>query len=102
MPSTKISHKKFKEYHREVVQALIEIGDPIFGKAVQQDRGSGLKHLGIRFPDLRRQVRQGFSFYDLPEEQVLEVWDALWQTSPYGDVLFAALEFYAPLVKKTG
>ena len=76
------------------------IGNPTFGKAVQQDRGSQLKHLGIKFPELRRCVKQGFSFYSLPEEQVLEVWDALWQTSPYGDVLFAALEFYAPMVKK--
>ena len=31
---------------------------------------------------------------------MLEVWDALWQTSPYGDVLFAVLEFYAPIVRK--
>lgn len=76
------------------------IGRPAFGKAVQRDRGSQLKHLGIRFPDLRRRVRQGFSFYGLPEEHVLEVWDALWRTSPYGDVLFAALEFYAAAVRK--
>ena len=91
---------KFQKYRREVVQALTVIGNPDFGKAVQKDRGSKLKHLGIKFPDLRRRVRQGFSFYELPEEEALEVWNALWQTSPYGDVLFAALEFYAPIVKK--
>jgi len=96
----KISRAKIREYHREVVQALVAIGNPTFGKAVQKDRGSQLKHLGIKFPDLRRRVRQGFSFYKLPEEDVLEVWNSLWQTSPYGDVLFAALEFYAPIVKK--
>ena len=100
MTSMKISRTKFQEYHREVVLALTAIGNPTFGKAVQQDRGSQLKHLGITFPDLRRRVRQGFSFYRLPDEQVLEVWDALWQISPYGDVLFAALEFYAPIVRK--
>ena len=96
----KISRTKFQSFHREVVEALTAIGNPTFGKAVQQDRGSQLKHLGIKFPALRRRVRQGFSFYDLPEEQVLEIWDALWHTSPYGDVLFAALEFYTPIVKK--
>ena len=96
----KISRTKFQKYHREVLQALAAIGNPTFGKAVQQDRGSQLKHLGIKFPNLRQRVRQGFSFYNLPEERVLEVWDALWQTSPYGDVLFAALEFYAPIVRK--
>ena len=96
----KISRTKFQKYHREVAQALIAIGNPTFGKVVQKDRGSKLKHLGIKFPDLRRRVKQGFSFYELPEEDVLEVWNALWQTSPYGDVLFAALEFYASKVKK--
>lgn len=95
-----VSCTKFQEYHLEVAEALIAIGNPSFGKAIQQDRGSRLEHLGIRFPDLRRRVRQGFSFYRLPEEQVLAVWDALWRTSPYGDVLFAALEFYAPIVRK--
>lgn len=100
MTIMKISRTKFQSFHREVVEALTTIGNPTFGKAVQQDRGSQLKHLGIKFPALRQRVRQGFSFYDLPEEQVLEIWDALWRTSPYGDVLFAALEFYAPIVKK--
>ncbi len=91
---------KFQEYHHEVLRELTAIGNPAFGEAVQRDRGSQLKHLGIKFPALRRRVKQGFSFYTLPEEQVLEVWNALWQTSPYGDVLFAALEFYAPIVRK--
>ncbi len=96
----KINSTKFQEYHHEVVQALTAIGNPAFGKAIQQDRGSHLKHLGIKFPALRRRVKQGFTFYELPEEQLLEVWDTLWQTSPYGDMLFAALEYYLPIVKK--
>jgi 3-methyladenine DNA glycosylase AlkD len=95
-----VSRTKLQEYHLEVAQALTALGNPAFGQAVRQDRGSQLEHLGLTFPNLRRRVRQGFSFYSLPEEQVLEVWDALWKTSPYGDVLFAALEFYAPLVRK--
>jgi len=95
-----VNRKKFQEYHREVVQALKAIGNPVLGRAIQQDRGSQLKHLGIRFPELRRRVKQGFSFYNLPEENVLEVWNALWNTSPYGDVLFSAIEFYSPSVKK--
>jgi 3-methyladenine DNA glycosylase AlkD len=100
MANTQMDHRKLKEYHLEVVEALSAMGNPIFGKAVQQDRGSQLRHLGIKFPALKRRVKQGFSFYKLPQKQILEVWDALWQTSPYGDVLFAALEFYAPIVRK--
>jgi 3-methyladenine DNA glycosylase AlkD len=95
-----VNRTKFRHYHREVAEALTAIGNPAYGRAIQHDRGSQLQHLGITFPDLRRRVRHGFSFYRLPEDQVLEVWDALWKTSPYGDVLFAALEFYAPLVRK--
>jgi 3-methyladenine DNA glycosylase AlkD len=90
----------FQVYHREVVEALALLGDPARGEAVQSDRGSQLTHLGIAFPILRRRVRQGFSFYPLPIAQVLEIWDALWNTSPYGDVLFAALEYYTPIVKR--
>lgn len=96
----KTDSTKFHKYHHEVVQALTAIGNPTFGAAVRKDRGSQLKHLGIKFPTLRKRIKQGFSFYSLPEDQVLEVWNALWQTSPYGDVLFAALEYYAPIVRK--
>ena len=45
-------------------------------------------------------MKKGFSFYELPADKVLAIWDRLWLTSPYGDVLFAALEYYAPLVRK--
>lgn len=96
----KLSNKILQKYHLEVFQAFTAIGNSTFGKAVQQDRGSKLEHLGIKFPVLRKRVKQGFSFYELPEDQILEVWDYLWSTSPYGDVLFAALEYYAPIVKK--
>lgn len=95
-----MNRKKLQEYHLEIVQALKAIGNPALGKTIQQDRGSQLKHLGIRFPDLRRRIKKGFSFYHLPEDDVLQVWDTLWHTSPYGDVLFAALEYYSPIVRK--
>lgn len=87
--------------HDEVVSALREIGNPALGEAIRRDRGSELEHLGIRFPALRARVKQGFSFYSLPEEQVLDVWDGLWKSSPIGDVLFAALEYYVPRVRKS-
>jgi 3-methyladenine DNA glycosylase AlkD len=95
-----ISQRAFDEYHEEVVAALRDIGDPRFGAAVAKDRGSSMEHLGIRFPTLRKRVKEGFSFYDLSEGEILAIWDRLWRTSPYGDVLFGALEYYAPLVRK--
>ncbi len=60
-----MSHTKLQKYHLEVIQALTAIGNPTLGKAIQKDRGSQLKHLGIRFPDLRKRVKDGFSFYKL-------------------------------------
>jgi 3-methyladenine DNA glycosylase AlkD len=87
-------------YHDEVVTALRKIGDARLGTAVAKDRGSSMTHLGIRFPALRRRVKEGFSFYGLPADKVLATWNRLWRTSPYGDVLFAALEYYAPQVRK--
>ena len=89
----------FDDYHDEVLAALRELGNARLGARIADDRGSALEHLGIRFPALRRRVKEGFSFYDLPEEEILAVWDRLWRDSPYGDVLFAALEYYAPLVR---
>lgn len=77
-----------------------QIGNPRLGKALAKDRGSSIEHLGIPFPALRKRVKKGFSFYDLPADKVLAIWDRLWRTSPYGDVLFAALEYYAPLVRR--
>jgi 3-methyladenine DNA glycosylase AlkD len=100
MTAQAISRRAFDEYHEEVVAALREIGNPRFGAAVAKDRGSLMEHLGIRFPVLRKRVKEGFSFYGLPDGEILAIRDRLWRTSPYGDVLFAALEYYAPLVRK--
>lgn len=87
-------------HHDEVLAALAAIGDPRRGEAIRRDRGSALPHLGIGMPALRARVKQGFSFSSHPEAEVLAIWDALWRTSPYADVLFAALETLAPIVRK--
>ena len=100
MTTTTIARREVDEYHDEVVTALRKIGNARRGTAIAKDRGSSMKHLGIGFPALRKRVKEGFSFYVLPANQVLGIWDRLWRTSPYGDVLFAALEYYAPRVRK--
>ena len=87
-------------YHEEILGVLRKLANPKRGEAIRRDRGSELEYLGIRTPALRRAVKEGFSFYDLPEEKVLEIWNELWMRSPYGEVLFAALEYYGPRVRK--
>lgn len=90
----------YEAYHEEVVTALKAIGNPALGDAIRRDRGSELEHLGIRFPALRVRVKQGFSFSALADDEILAIWDQLWRSSPYGDVLFAALEYYAPIARR--
>ncbi len=92
--------KRAAAFHDEVLAALQAIGNPARGAAVQQDRGSQLLHLGIGFPALRARVKAGFSFSALPPMQVLEIWDGLWRSSACADVLFAAIEYVATIVRK--
>jgi len=80
--------------HDEVVTAFREIGNPNYGEAIRADRKSQLRYLGVGVPKLRARVKMGFSFYREPPARVLEIWDGLWRTSPFGDVLFAAAEYY--------
>jgi len=54
----------------------------------------------VGVPELRTRVRQGFSFYSLSPEELLSVWDELWRESPYGEVLFAAIEYYRKSPKR--
>ncbi len=92
--------RPYADEHDEVVAALRAIGNAERGLAVQRDRRSDLVHLGVGVPALRARVRRGFSFTGRPDAEVLAVWDALWKRSPYGDVLFAVLEHYAPIVRR--
>ncbi len=92
--------RRFSAEHDEVAAALMAIGNPTRGEAIRLDRGSALQHLGIGFPALRARVKAGFSFSASPPAEALKIWDALWRTSPYGDVLFAALAYVEPIVQK--
>jgi 3-methyladenine DNA glycosylase AlkD len=85
---------KYGEYHAEVVAALRLVGDRRYGEAIRADRKSSLQYLGVPTPDMRRAVKRGFSFYALDEAAILDTWDSLWNESPYGDVLFAGIDYY--------
>ena len=89
------------EYYAEVADALEAIGNPSLGARIAEDRGSRLQYFGIRTPALRAVVKRGFSFYDLSDRRVLEVWGRLWRYTPNGDVMFAALEYYRPRVRRS-
>jgi 3-methyladenine DNA glycosylase AlkD len=95
-----MTSNSYASYHEEVVSALKQIGSPKFGDGILGFRDSQLLHFGVAFPALRQRVKQGFSFGALPEGEVLQIWDDLWTSSQYGEVLFAALEYYMPIVRK--
>ncbi|MBT5057764.1 MAG: DNA alkylation repair protein [Gemmatimonadetes bacterium] len=91
---------RYGDYHSEVLEALKVVGRPEFSAIVQADRKSQLQYLAIRAADLRKVLKQGFSFYELDDRQILDVWDDLWQSSPYYDVMNAGLGYYGPRLKK--
>jgi 3-methyladenine DNA glycosylase AlkD len=107
MPRTSANHAEHRDCaalteaaHAEVLSALHAIGNPQRGEAIRIDRGSALQHLGIGFPALRQRVlRPGFSFSRAPLEEQLRIWNLLWRHSPVADVLFAAIEHFAPLAR---
>ena len=90
----------FEARELEVRTALAATGDARYGEAVRADRRSELLYLGVSAPDVRRIARQQFSFSGLPAAEVLATWDALWRTSEYGEVLFAAIEYCLRATRK--
>ncbi len=87
-------------FHDEVQQALQASapgGD--VGERIRLDRGSSIEHLGLRTPERRKLVKAGFSFYDRGDEGVLRIWDGIWWSARWADVMFAALDYYREQLK---
>lgn len=84
---------KFPEFHTEVIAELETIGNPALAAHTPKDRRSALEYSGVRVPERRKLSKKGFSFYDRPESEVIEIWDDLFMHSPNGDVLFCALDY---------
>ena len=87
-------------YHDEVLKALLEIGNPRLGLHIPKDRRSGLQYCGVRVPNRRKRVEQGFSFSTGSPDEVLNVWDDLWNHSNNGDVMHCALDYCQSQVRK--
>lgn len=81
-------------YHDEILAHLQLLGDPQRVEEARNDKKSGLEFLAIKVPVLRNTVRAGFSFYTRSADEVLAIWDAIWRTSTYFEVMGAALIYY--------
>lgn len=91
---------KYPQFHKEVLAELEAIGSPSFALHTPKDRRSEMLYSGVRVPERRKLSRKGFSFFDLPESEVIAIWDDLFMHSPNGDVLFCALDYLRFRVRK--
>lgn len=55
---------------------------------------TNLKFLAVRMPDLNRLVRDGFSFYDKTDKEILEIWNQIWNNAKLHDVMSLPLIYY--------
>lgn len=66
-------------------------------RAVQgkkRKRPAGIDRLGLRVPDVRALVKEGYSFYEMPDGAIGETWDYIWRRSHWHEVMSQALYFY--------
>ena len=89
------------DFHDEVLSALLASGRPEWGRRIAHDRRSALQYAGVPTPVRRNLVKAGFTFYRLPAQQVLRVWDDLWMHSDNGDVLSCAIDYMRHVVGHT-
>lgn len=84
----------FSTYHTELLSKLQSLGETHRINAARNDKKSQLEFLAIRVPVLRKAVRDGFSFYNLPADEILAVWNDIWFSSPSFEAMSAALIYY--------
>ena len=84
----------FSVYHTEILSKLRPLGKPDQINPVRNVTRTQLEVLAIKVPVLREVVKAGFSFYTLPKDDVLAIWNNIWFTSPYYEVMSAALMYY--------
>jgi 3-methyladenine DNA glycosylase AlkD len=54
----------------------------------------GFQRFFIRVPEVREQVKRGYSFCELPRGEVIKHWDYIWKNSPWYEVAHQAIYYY--------
>ncbi len=85
---------ELETYLLQVTDLLKPLGSPKRSQAAKDDKNSNLEFLAIRVPILKQVATKDFSLAHLNETQRLEVWDFIWRTSPYYEVMAVALFHY--------
>ncbi|HZS78213.1 MAG TPA: DNA alkylation repair protein [Ktedonobacteraceae bacterium] len=84
----------YSKYEAEILEKLRPLGEPERVAYAKNDKKSQLEFLAIRVPVMQKAVREGFSFYDRSPEEILAIWNAIWFSSAYYEVMSAALIYY--------
>jgi 3-methyladenine DNA glycosylase AlkD len=82
--------------HLNEVQKTLKKTSPKNDKAYVDFRTktSNLNVLGHRLPLMHQIVKDGFSFYEKSDREILKVWDNIWNTSQYHEALYLPLFYY--------
>ena len=80
-----------KEVETRVRALPVDPGYKAFSKTIAK---TDLPYLAVCLPDLQRLVREGFSFYELSDKEILEVWNRIWRTTNLHDVMTLPLVYY--------
>jgi 3-methyladenine DNA glycosylase AlkD len=81
-------------YLSELTAMLIARGNARREAALKLDRGSNLEFLGVEVLTRRQVALKEFRLRDLTPAQELEVYDHIWRTSPYSEVMSIPLLYY--------
>jgi 3-methyladenine DNA glycosylase AlkD len=89
-----LSKNQLENYLAELTNLLIPLGSPRRSLSAKSDKNSRLEFLAIRVPVLKKVATKDFTLPHLNESSKLEVWDFIWQHSPYFEVMAVPLFYY--------
>ena len=90
----------YSRYEAEIYAKLQPLGNPSRSAFMKNYMKSQLEFLAIKVPVMRQVAREGFSFYNRSQEEVLAIWNAVWCSSSCFEVMSMPLFYYGGQGKK--
>ncbi len=78
-------------FKKEVEAECRALGNPRRSNAAANDKKSELKFYSLMVPDMRRLAKEGFSFSDQNDVDLLRIWSHIFQESEYYEPMAIAL-----------
>lgn len=83
-----------KNYQQEVLKRLKQEADPKKSEFLCGFMNTKYKCLGLSVPQMRKAVKQGYTFYELPEKKIQAIWSDIVKNATYFDEVSQALLYY--------